>query len=297
MTATGGPGRIVLAATPIGDPRDASPRLVELLETADIIAAEDTRRLRRLLATLGVTPRGRVLAHHDHNEADSAAGLVDLARGGAQIVLVTDAGMPAVSDPGYRVVVAAIAADIAVTAVPGPSAVLAALAVSGLATDRFTFEGFPPRKAGERARYLAALTDEPRTMVFFEAPHRLAEVLTALSDSFGADRQAAVCRELTKTHEQVIRGTLADLQRWAGDGVLGEVTLVVAGRPRRALDITELVAEVERLVLSGRTLREASKVVASAADIGARDVYDAAIKSRTRDDDGRHERVRGRGRR
>lgn len=273
-------GRVVLAATPIGDARDASPRLIDLLQTADVIAAEDTRRLRRLLSALGVTASGKVVAHHDHNEAASAAGLIALATAGAQVLLVTDAGMPAVSDPGYRIVAAAIEAGVHVTAVPGPSAVLAALAVSGLPTDRFTFEGFPPRKAGERARALAALADEPRTMVFFEAPHRLADLLDAMVTAFGADRQAAVCRELTKTHEEVVRDSLSRLQAWAADGVLGEVTLVVAGSSGRQRDPSELVAEVENLVADGRTLRQAAKEIAQRNGWGVRELYEAAVAAR-----------------
>jgi len=219
-----GAGVLVLAATPIGDARDAAPRLGEELTTADVVAAEDTRRLRRLCADLGVTPRGAVLSYHEHNEVTRTVGLVERLAAGARVVVVTDAGMPSVSDPGYRLVAAAVEAGIAVTVLPGPSAVVAALAVSGLPVDRFCFEGFLPRKGGDRRRALAGLAKEPRTVVFFEAPHRLAATLTDCVAVLGADRRAAVCRELTKTYEEVRRGSLGDLLAWAEAGeVRGEI--------------------------------------------------------------------------
>src|SRR3954454_12971557 len=201
-----GGGRLVLAATPIGDPQDAPPRLARLLAEADVVAAEDTRRLRRLTGALGVEPRGRLISYHEHNEQARSPELVAAAAGGATVLVVTDAGMPSVSDPGLRVVRAAIEAGVPVTAVPGPSAVLTALALSGLATDRFCFERFLPRKEGERRRTLEALAVDPRTMIFSEAPHRLAVTLAAMADVLGADRPAAVCRGLTKTYEEVRRG-------------------------------------------------------------------------------------------
>src|SRR3954471_22989947 len=207
------PGVLVLAATPIGQATDAPPRLATELAGADLIAAEDTRRLGRLAADLGVEVKGRVTSYFEGNEAARTPGLVERLLAGARIVLVTDAVMPSVSAPGYRLVAAAVEAGVTVTAVPGPSAVLTALAVSGLPVDRFCFEGFLPRKAGERARRLAALADEQRTMVFFEAPHRTQAALQAMTESFGAERRAAVCRELTKTHEEVRRAGLADLAR------------------------------------------------------------------------------------
>src|SRR5690349_7375982 len=222
-------GVLVLAATPIGRPADAPPRLVAELAGADVIAAEDTRRLARLAADLGVEVKGRVTSYCDGNEAAGTPGLVERLVAGDRVVLVTDAGMPSVSDPGYRLVAAAVEAGVAVTAVPGPSAVLTALAVSGLPVDRFCFEGFLPRKAGERSRRLASLATEERTLVFFEAPHRTEVALRALAEAFGEDRRAAVCRELTKSHEEVRRGGLAELADWAADGVFGEVTLVVEG--------------------------------------------------------------------
>jgi len=224
-------GVLVLAATPIGDPRDAAPRLALEIATADVIAAEDTRRFKRLCSALEVRPTGSVVSYHEHNEATRTADLLARLVGGARVVVVTDAGMPSVSDPGYRLVAAAVEADVKVTCVPGPSAVLMALAVSGLPVDRFCFEGFPSRKAGERLRSLRALAQERRTMVFFEAPHRLDATLAAMAQAFGEDRPAAVCRELTKTYEEVKRGGLADLAAWASDGVKGEITVVVGGAP------------------------------------------------------------------
>src|SRR5919202_415138 len=224
-------GRLVLAATPIGDPQDAPPRLVRLLAEADVVAAEDTRRLRRLAAALGVEPRGRLVSYHEHNEQVRSPELVAAAAGGATVLVVTDAGMPSVSDPGLRVVRAAIEAGGPVTAVPGPSAVLTALALSGLGTDRVCFEGFLPRRPGERRRALEALAAERRTMVFFEAPHRVAATLADMAAVFGADRPGALCRELTKTYEEVRRSPLGALAAGAADGVLGEITLVVAGAP------------------------------------------------------------------
>ena len=222
-------GLLVLAATPIGQAADASQRLVTELAEADVIAAEDTRRLARLAAELGVEVKGRVTSYFEGNEAARTPGLVERMVAGDRVVLVTDAGMPSVSDPGYRLVAAAVDAGVRVTAVPGPSAVLTALAVSGLPVDRFCFEGFLPRKAGERSRRLSSLANEERTLVFFEAPHRTPATLTALAGAFGDDRPAAVCRELTKTYEEVRRGGLAELAGWAGDGVRGEVTIVVSG--------------------------------------------------------------------
>src|SRR5215204_1053521 len=248
-------GVLVLAATPIGRVADAPPRLAEELAQAEVVAAEDTRRLRRLAADLGVEVTGRVVSYFEGNESARTPQLLEALEAGDRVVLVTDAGMPSVSDPGYRLVVAAVAADIRVTAVPGPSAVLTALAVSGLPVDRFCFEGFLPRKAGERARRLAELAAEPRTMVFFEAPHRLAPALAAMADVLGDDRPAAVCRELTKTYEEVRRAGLRELAGWAAEGVRGEVTVVVAGAAAgEAASPSDLVAEVEALV-TGRGVR------------------------------------------
>jgi 16S rRNA (cytidine1402-2'-O)-methyltransferase len=273
-----GEGVLVLAATPIGRVADASARLAEELGLADVVAAEDTRRLKRLTTELGVTVSGRVVSYFEGNEASRTAGLVEALATGERVLLVTDAGMPSVSDPGYRLVSAAIEAGIVVTAVPGPSAVLTALAVSGLPVDRFCFEGFLPRRAGERARRLTELAEESRTMVFFEAPHRTEAALASMAEAFGADRPAAVCRELTKTHEEVVRGGLAELARWATDGVRGEVTLVVSGRtgpsvvPSGAAEIAALVAAEEA---DGVTRKDAIRSVAQRSGLPKREVYDA----------------------
>lgn len=274
-------GRLVLAGTPIGDPADAPGRLAGLIESADVVAAEDTRRLRRLAAALGVTPSGRVVSCHEHNEVARAAELVDVAQQGGTVLLVTDAGMPSVSDPGYRLVIAAVEAGVHVTAVPGPSAVLTALAVSGLPTDRFCFEGFLPRKGGERRRVLSALGDEPRTMVFFEAPHRTAASLAAMAEAFGGDRPGAVCRELTKTYEEVVRGRLSQLVAWADAGdVRGEVTVVVAGAEPAMADPPALVPEVLTLVADGERLKDAVRDVAGRRRVPARTLYDLAVAAR-----------------
>jgi 16S rRNA (cytidine1402-2'-O)-methyltransferase len=276
------PGVLVLAATPIGRVADAPPRLAEELATADVVAAEDTRRLRRLTTDLGVTVTGRVVSYFEGNEAARTPVLLEALRNGERVLLVTDAGMPSVSDPGYRLVAAAVAEDLHVTAVPGPSAVLTALAVSGLPVDRFCFEGFLPRKAGERARRLASLRDEQRTMVFFEAPHRTEAALAALAEAFGDDRPAAVCRELTKTHEEVRRGPLSALVEWAAEGVRGEVTLVVQGAaaggdvPQDPGVWRDLVAELET---GGMTRKEAILDVAQRAGVPKREVYDVVHRT------------------
>jgi 16S rRNA (cytidine1402-2'-O)-methyltransferase len=221
-------GVLVLAGTPIGDPADAPPRLATELAGADVVAAEDTRRLRRLTQALGIEPGGRIVSYFEGNEAGRTPELVEALAGGARVVLVTDAGMPSVSDPGYRLVAAAVERGITVTAVPGPSAVLTALAVSGLPVDRFCFEGFLPRKPGERLARLREVAADRRTLVYFEATHRIDATLAAMAEVFGAERRGAVCRELTKTYEEVRRGPLAELARWAAeDGVRGEITVVV----------------------------------------------------------------------
>jgi len=278
-------GVLVLAATPIGRVSDAPPRLAEELGTADVVAAEDTRRLRRLVSDLGVTLTGRVVSYFEGNESSRTPALVDALEGGERVLLVTDAGMPSVSDPGFRLVSAAVERGIVVTAVPGPSAVLTALAVSGLPVDRFCFEGFLPRKPGERSRRLAALRDEDRTMVFFEAPHRTATTLSAMADAFGPGRRAAVCRELTKTHEEVRRAALADLASWAAEGVRGEVTLVVSGAERGGaaavpLDAGVLAGQVAEEETAGTPRKEAIALVARRAGVPKRVVYDAVLQAK-----------------
>lgn len=280
-------GLLVLAGTPIGQVADAPPRLASALREADVIAAEDTRRLRRLLRDLEVETAAEVISYFEGNETARTPQLLDRLLAGQRVVLVTDAGMPSVSDPGYRLVAAAVAAEVPVTAVPGPSAVLTALAVSGLPVDRFCFEGFLPRKTGERARRLAELAAEPRTLVFFEAPHRTAAALSALAEAFGAERPAAVCRELTKTYEQVRRGPLGDLAAWAAEGVRGEVTLVVAGAPAvaAATGPDELRAAVAAHEAAGVRRKEAIGLVAKAAGVPKRDVYDLVHRSPASADD------------
>ncbi len=235
-------GVLTLAAVPIGRADDASRRLAAELASATVIAAEDTRRVRWLAASLDIELRARLISFYDAIEARRIPGLLADLLAGQDILLVTDAGTPGISDPGYRLVAAAAAAGIRVTALPGPSAVTTALAVSGLPTDRFSFEGFPPRRPGERARRFAELAGDARTQVYFESGRRLASTLAELAASHGPDRQAAVCRELTKVHEEIVRGPLAELAAWArpkdpkdqGSGVVrGEITLVVAGVDRR----------------------------------------------------------------
>ena len=270
-------GVLVLAGTPIGQPGDAPPRLAAELSGADVVAAEDTRRLKRLCADLGITLSGRVVSYFEGNEQARTPVLLEALLAGERVVLVTDAGMPSVSDPGYRLVTAAVEHDVRVTAVPGPSAVLTALAVSGLPVDRFCFEGFLPRKAGERGRRLAALAAEERTMVFFEAPHRTEAALAAMAEALGEDRPAAVCRELTKTYEEVRRGPLGELVAWAAEGVRGEVTIVVegsSGAPALGTDPGTLRAAVADLEASGSTRKEAIAEVARRAGLPKREVYD-----------------------
>ncbi|MFG3003986.1 16S rRNA (cytidine(1402)-2'-O)-methyltransferase [Streptomyces calvus] len=277
-------GTLVLAGTPIGDVSDAPPRLAEELAGADVVAAEDTRRLRRLTQALGVTPRGRVVSYFEGNESARTPELVEELAGGARVLLVTDAGMPSVSDPGYRLVAAAVERDIKVTAVPGPSAVLTALALSGLPVDRFCFEGFLPRKAGERLGRLREVAEERRTLVYFEAPHRLDDTLAAMAEVFGAERRAAVCRELTKTYEEVRRGPLAELAAWAAEGVRGEITVVVEGAPGKGpeeLDAAELVRRVRVREEAGERRKEAIAAVAVEAGLPKRQVFDAVVAAKS----------------
>lgn len=275
-------GRLVLAAVPIGDPQDASVRLRELLATAEVIAAEDTRRLRRLAAALGVVPVGRVVSYYDAVEAERTPALLEALAVGSTVALVTDAGTPVVSDPGYRLVRGALAAGFDVTALPGPSAVTTALAVSGLPSERFCFEGFLPRKAGERRRRIDALAGEARTIVLFEAPHRLAATLADLAAGLGGERAAACCRELTKTFEEVRRGTLGELAAWAAAGVRGEVTVVVAGaRPAAPVaDPAAWVSSVDAAQRGGMARNAAVAAVAREAGVERRAVYDAVVAAK-----------------
>jgi len=270
---------IILGATPIGNLGDATRRLVETLERVAVVAAEDTRVTVQLLRALGIENRPRLVALHDHNERERAADLVEQARE-EDVLVLSDAGTPTVSDPGYALVAAAVAAGVEVTALPGPSAVITALAVSGLPTDRFAFEGFLPRKG--RATALAALAAEPRTLVFFESPHRVGDALADLAAAFGPTRRAAVCRELTKLHEEVARGTLEDLAARFADGARGEIVLVVEGAPAPSAtgDLPAAVATVLELAAGGVRLKEAAADVAAATGFGARELYEAAIRSK-----------------
>ncbi|MEU6747325.1 16S rRNA (cytidine(1402)-2'-O)-methyltransferase [Spirillospora sp. NPDC046719] len=276
-------GTLLLAAAPIGQAGDASVRLRDALAAAPVIAAEDTRRLRRLAADLGIEPTGRVVSYYDQNESARAAELLEDLLAGRDVLVITDAGMPGVSDPGYRLVRAAVERDVPVSVLPGPSAVTTALVVSGLPTDRFCFEGFPPRKKGEQARRLEALAAEPRTMVFFESPRRLADTLGAMAAAFGADRPAAVCRELTKTYEEVRRGGLAELAGWAAErDVRGEITVVVGGAPKPAglSDPADLVAAVAAREAAGTPRNQAIREIAKENGVPRGTVYDAVVAAR-----------------
>jgi 16S rRNA (cytidine1402-2'-O)-methyltransferase len=272
-------GTLIVAAVPIGQPGDASARLTEALRSAPVIAAEDTRRTRRLAAALGIQLAGRVVSYYDDVESRRVPALLAELRSGQDVLLVTDAGLPGVSDPGYRLVAAAAEAGIRVTVLPGPSAVTTALVISGLPTDRFVFEGFPPRRAGERARRFAELAAERRTLVLFESPRRLAVTLTELATAFGPGRRAVVCRELTKTHEEVIRGSLAELAEVAAAGTLGEITIVIAGAPGRAspVPLAEAVRQVQARVDGGQPRRDAIAAVVAESGLGRRELYNAVV--------------------
>lgn len=271
-------GVIVLAATPIGNLGDASPRLREALAHAQTIAAEDTRTAIKLLSALGIENRPKLIALHEHNERERAAALVELGRE-ADVLVLSDAGMPTVSDPGYALVAAAAAAGVTVTVIPGPSAVLTALAVSGLPTDRFSFEGFVPRKPSERRKWFAALAAERRTLIWFESPHRLAESLQDAAAAFG-ERRAVVARELTKLHEEVRRGTFAELAAWAAGGVRGEICVVVEGALAVEVSPSDALAEVQRLVRAGARLKDAAAEVAAATGASTRELYQAALAAK-----------------
>jgi 16S rRNA (cytidine1402-2'-O)-methyltransferase len=275
-------GRLLLAATPLGQPSDASARLIAALGSADVIAAEDTRRARALAAALGVRLDARLVSFFDQNEAARVPALVADIKSGATVLAVSDAGMPLISDPGYRLVAACVAEGLPVSCLPGPSAVTTALAVSALPSDRFCFEGYAPRKRAARRNWLASLAGEERTSVFFESPRRLAACLADAVAVLGPSRRAVVCRELTKVHEEVRRGELAELAEWAAAGVLGEITVVLAGARPRA-DVAALVAEVGALVDAGMRVKDACAEVVAAHE-GAptrRELYDAVLRSRS----------------
>lgn len=275
-------GRLLVGATPLGQPSDASVRLIRALGSADVIAAEDTRRIRTLATALEVKPAGRIVSLYDQNEASRVPALLDDIRSGATVLLVSDAGMPLISDPGYRLVAACAENALPVQCLPGPSAVTTALAVAGLPSERFCFEGFAPRKQAARTSWLQSLAGEPRTCVFFESPRRLPETLKDAVDVLGPARRAVVCRELTKTHEEIARGTLGELAEWAADGVLGEITVVLAGATPRA-DPDALIAEVIRLVDDdGMRVKDACAqvVAANPGSPSRRELYDAVLRAR-----------------
>ena len=273
---------LTLAATPIGNMGDMTDRVKAVVGQADIIAAEDTRSLHKLLHAAGVQFRGTVVSHHEHNEAESAKGLIEAVRSGKSVVFVPEAGMPAISDPGYRLVQEAIAADIPVTVAPGASAAITGLVLSGLPTARFAFEGFLPRKTGEKATLLAGLAAETRTLIFYESPHRTADTLAAMAQAFGPDRAAAVTRELTKYHEEVARGTLTELIDWANSKTLkGEIVIVVGPAPDATpATFDQALAQVQTLVAEGERLKAATRQVADQTGHSARELYNAALSDR-----------------
>jgi 16S rRNA (cytidine1402-2'-O)-methyltransferase len=270
---------LILAATPIGNLSDASPRLVEHLQNSHYIAAEDTRTLYKLAQALGIQVQAKTFSLHDHNEHERIEQLVEIARE-HDLLVVSDAGMPTVSDPGFNLVRACAEHDIPVTIIPGPSAVLSALAVSGLPTDRFTFEGFLPRKDGERRTLFEELLREQRTMIFFESPHRIHESLVVAAEIFGADRKASVSRELTKKFEHTERGTLAELVEWAADEPKGEMVVVIAGAAAELRDISSLVKDVLDLAESGIGLKQAVAEIAEITKVSKSELYQLALDAR-----------------
>lgn len=273
------PQGVVLAATPLGNVGDASARLIQALGQADVIAAEDTRRVRNLAQALGVEIRGKVVSNFDHNEQARSGRLVDAARSGT-VLVVTDAGMPIVSDPGHSLVEAAAKAGVPVTCLPGPSAVTTALALSGLGVGHFIFDAFAPRKTGARQAWLEGLRTQKRAVVFFESPHRIAETLEHAERVLGEDRRAAVCRELTKTHEEIKRGGLGELAKWAADGVRGEITVVIEGGISSSPPLEALVEKAEHLATAGMRLKDACKEAASGTKVSNRELYDAVLAAR-----------------
>lgn len=275
-------GKLVLIGTPIGDINDAPAKLAQTLESVDVIAAEDTRRFNNLTVKLGVEITAKIVSYFEGNEAGRTPQLVDDLLAGKTVALITDAGMPSVSDPGYRLVRAAIENQIKVTAVPGPSAALTALAVSGLPVKRFCFEGFLPRKPGPRKKALAGLAKEQRTMIFFEAPHRLADFLTDCAKELGGARPAVVCRELTKTYEEIVRGSLSELAEWAQTGARGECTIVIQGAEKTDQDQADQLSDaaqmVADLIASGEKLSSAVAKVAEASQVNRKQLYQLAVE-------------------
>jgi len=271
---------LVLAATPLGNPLDASARLKMAIESAEIIAAEDSRRFHRLASDLGVTFTARIISFFEGNESDRTQEILTLLREGKEVLVVTDAGMPTISDPGFRLMRDAIAEKLPMIVIPGPSAPTMAIALSGLPTDRFTFEGFAPRAHGARTSFYESLRFEERTMVIFEAPHRLYESLVDAAAILGADRAAAICREMTKTYEETIRGPLSELISWAlGREVLGEITLVIAGvaAGSEVRTADDAVARVREYEAAGMDRKGAIATVAEEFSIPKKIVYAAVV--------------------
>jgi len=271
---------LTLAATPLGNPGDASPRLKAAIEEAEIIAAEDSRRFHRLASDLGVTFTAKIISFFDGNETARTQEVLSFLQAGKRVLVVSDAGMPTISDPGFRLTRDAIALNIPVVVIPGPSAPTMALALSGLATDRFTFEGFLSRSSGARQSHLESLRFEERTMIIFEAPHRITECLTDAIEVFGGNRQAAICREMTKTYEETIRGTLDELLQWSrSKEILGEITMVIAGVPQGSAEKTadEMVARVREFEAAGMDRKDAIATVAKEFELPKKVVYAAVV--------------------
>ena len=271
---------LTLAATPLGNPGDASPRLKEAIIGAEVIAAEDSRRFHRLAADLGVTFTAKIISFFDGNETARTEEVLALLQSGKKVLVVSDAGMPTISDPGFRLTRDAIALGINVVVIPGPSAPTMALALSGLATDRFTFEGFLPRSSGARLTHLDTLRFEERTMIFFEAPHRITESLKDAAEIFGNERRAAICREMTKTYEETVRGSLNELIVWSeSKEILGEITMVIAGVPvgTAAKTAEEIVARVREFESAGMDRKDAISTVAKEYELPKKVVYAAVV--------------------
>lgn len=271
---------IICAATPIGNDEDATRRLVTEMQNADVIAAEDTRRFLNLATRLGVEVSARVLSYYEHNEAQRGPYLIELALEGKRILQVSDAGMPSVSDPGYRLVVRAREAGVPVTIAPGPSAVLTALAASGLATDRFSFEGFVPRKEQELRDVCQGLRKDPRTLIFFDSPRRLPDTLRVMAEELGEERLGAVCRELTKTHEQVVRASLSELAVEFSGEVLGEIVIVVSGATKESVsqaNSDEAIRDALNLHERGLRLKDAAEFVAEKTGMKKNMIYQGAL--------------------
>ena len=275
--------KLLLAGVPLGNPGDASARLISAISSASIIAAEDSRRFQRLCQDLGVTSHAKVLSFFEGNEEERTEQLLNELKNGAEVLVVTDAGMPTVSDPGFKLVRSAIEANIPVEVLPGPSAVTTALALSGLPTDRFCFEGFVPRTQGAREKFFEELRFESRTIVFFEAPHRLIDTLNVAVNILGADRKAVLCREMTKTYEETVRGNLTTLREWANSkDVLGEITIVVEGALTGAKEMNQekIVEAVRKLESVGMDRKEAVASIAAELNLPKREVFDAMVAAK-----------------